>query len=121
MTPDRIYSHNNPPARFRPGPTGKSQFSLHKQLKASNTLEIPEMKKFAGKPLLSLGNDDESNQRLDTHAALSMQEIEEAVELASAGRHSVDRAIGDATPHFIKRNVNQKVSNTNVADFAKYS
>ena len=64
MTPDaRMNTLNKVTgggSKFKPGPSGKAQFSLmNKQLRPSNTLEIPEMKKFAGKPLLSLGNDDD--------------------------------------------------------------
>ena len=52
------------------------------------------MKKFTGKPLISLGNEQEDLR--DSYSHLSMQQINEAVELAND--------IKDATPHFIARN-----------------
>lgn len=53
------------------------------------------MKKFTGKPLISLGNEQEEDVR-ESYSHLSMQQINEAVELANESK--------DATPHFINRN-----------------
>ena len=54
----------------------------------SALLEIPESKKYVGQPMLSMGNDQGDDERTVSRAALSAQEIEEAVELVSPGLRS---------------------------------
>ena len=86
-------TNNIPLSRFSQNASGKSMKGIN--LRSSNTLEIPEMKKFTGKPLISLGNEQEEDMR-ESYSHLSMQQINEAVELANENK--------DATPHFINRN-----------------
>ena len=102
----------------------KKKSQDHNSQRPSKLLEIPEAKKFAGQPLLSVGNIgsavDGDGSRTQSRAALSMKEIEEAVELVSPGLQSENINLG-AGISIMNRNEHSRLSTTNQAGFQNKS
>ena len=112
-----LSNQNSVLSRKSPG-LEKKKSQENNSRRPKNLLDLPEAKKFTGQPLVSSANDHLSlnEPRTFSQAGLSMQEIEEAVEMVSPGLKSENINLGSQQAMY-KRNDNSRLSNTNQAGF----